>query len=77
MCGGLAIREQNTSDTMDTPGNWYLFAYSRFAYFRPKSGVSPTHKKLYLGIKVMSNYILMSLKMCMFGPCQSDIWYYI
>ena len=22
-----------------------LFAYSRFAYFRPKSGVLPTHKK--------------------------------
>ena len=22
-----------------------LFAYSRFAYFRPKSGVSPTHQK--------------------------------
>ena len=22
-----------------------LFAYSRFAYFRPKSGVSTTHKK--------------------------------
>ena len=33
------------------------FAYSRFAYFRPKSGVlAPTHK--YLGVKVMSNYIL-------------------
>ena len=39
------------------------FAYSRFDYFRPK--ISPTHKILYLGIKVMSNYILMSLKMCL------------
>ena len=33
--------------------NWSLFAYShfaysRFAYFRLKSGVSPTHKKLYI-----------------------------
>ena len=34
--------------------NWYLFAYSRFAYFRPKSGILPTHTKLHLGIKVMS-----------------------
>ena len=25
--------------------NWYLFAYSRFVYFRPKSGALPTHKK--------------------------------
>ena len=28
--------------------NWSLFAYSRFAYFRPKSGVSPTHRKDYI-----------------------------
>ena len=40
--------------------NWSLFAYShfaysRFTYFRPKSGVSPTHKKLYIWA---SNYIL-------------------
>ena len=33
--------------------NWSLFAYShfaysRFAYFRPKSGVSPTHRKNYI-----------------------------
>ena len=25
------------------------FAYSRFAYFRPKSGVLPTHKKIIFG----------------------------
>ena len=24
---------------------YFLFTYSRFAYFRSKSGVSPTHKK--------------------------------
>ena len=41
--------------------NWYMFAYSCFAYFRPKSGVSRTCKKLYLGIKVMSKW------------CQSNI----
>ena len=28
--------------------NWYLFTYSRFAYFRPKSGVSPTCKQNYI-----------------------------
>ena len=33
--------------------SWYLFAYSRFAYFRPKSGVSPILEKFYLGIKVI------------------------
>ena len=32
--------------------NWYLFAYCRFAYFRPKSGILPTRKK--------KNYILAS-----------------
>ena len=28
--------------------NWYLFAYSRFAYFRPKRGISPTSKQNYI-----------------------------
>ena len=51
--------------------NWSLFAYShfaysRFAYFRPKSCVSPTHKKIYLGTKwcqTTSWSIDLSLKM--------------
>ena len=29
--------------------NWSLFAYSHFAYFRLKSGVSPTHKNCIFG----------------------------
>ena len=63
--------------------NWSLFAYSHFAYsrfanFRQKSGVSPTHKKLYLGIKVMSNCILKYRLVFenVFGPCHSEILCY-
>jgi len=39
-----------TTVILKSSPNWYLFAY-----FRPLSGVSPTRKKLYLGIKMMSN----------------------
>ena len=63
--------------------NWSLFAYSHFAYshfayFRPKSGVSPTHKKYIFGHKVMSNNILKHRLVFenVFGPCQSDILCY-
>ena len=45
--------------------NWYLFPYSRFAYFRPKSFAYSYKKKIIFGHQVMSNYISMSLKMCL------------
>ena len=57
--------------------NWYLFAYSRFtyshfAYFKLKSDISPTPKKLTCGHQCDVKVNILKLA-CVFGPCQSDI----
>ena len=49
-CGLLQKEWDNSPPKTElVPVHLLPFAYSRFAYFRPKSGVLPTHKKIIFG----------------------------